>query len=91
MRELAISGADADQQQSPDFCPIQDSSEQTSCAECKDFKTHREVNALMVIFLYFFLLIHVEKKTITPHTFYSNMFFLYARINKIYYSYAWLY
>ncbi|KAI7848167.1 sterol-sensing domain of SREBP cleavage-activation-domain-containing protein [Circinella umbellata] len=48
LRELAISGADAEQQQSPDFCPIQDSSEQTSCAECKDFKTHREVNALML-------------------------------------------
>ncbi|KAI9484324.1 sterol-sensing domain of SREBP cleavage-activation-domain-containing protein [Zychaea mexicana] len=48
LRELAISNVEDDQKQSPDFCPIQDSSEHTSCADCKDFKTHREVNALML-------------------------------------------
>jgi hypothetical protein len=39
-------------QQSPDFCPVQDTAnkeDSKSCAECKDFKTHRVYNALMVI------------------------------------------
>ncbi|KAI8150204.1 sterol-sensing domain of SREBP cleavage-activation-domain-containing protein [Fennellomyces sp. T-0311] len=47
LRELASSGVNTDEL-SPDFCPIQDSTEHTSCAECKDFKTHREMNALML-------------------------------------------
>lgn len=38
-------------QQGPDFCPVQDTpnkEDSKSCAECKDFKTHRVLNALMV-------------------------------------------
>ncbi|KAI9282640.1 hypothetical protein BY458DRAFT_409080, partial [Sporodiniella umbellata] len=40
--------------QSPDFCPIQDTaneSESRSCAECKDLKTHRVFNALILCFI----------------------------------------
>ncbi|KAI9033619.1 hypothetical protein CLU79DRAFT_724609 [Phycomyces nitens] len=38
-------------EQGPDFCPVQDTPDEhdsKSCAECKDFKTHRAVNALML-------------------------------------------
>jgi hypothetical protein len=37
--------------QQPDFCPVQDTpnkDDSKSCAECKEFKTHRVFNALMV-------------------------------------------
>ncbi|KAI9317971.1 sterol-sensing domain of SREBP cleavage-activation-domain-containing protein [Dichotomocladium elegans] len=51
LRELAKSGIDPDQRE-PDFCPIGDSGEGLSCGDCKDFKTHRAVNALMQTFLF---------------------------------------
>lgn len=38
-------------QQNPDFCPVQDTQnkdDSKSCAECKQFKTHRVINALLV-------------------------------------------
>jgi hypothetical protein len=40
--------------QQPDFCPVQDTPDKNdskSCAECKDFKTHRVLNALMVNYM----------------------------------------
>lgn len=50
LHELANYDGDTDQLP-PDFCPIQDTAdkdESKSCAECKDFKTHRVLNSLMV-------------------------------------------
>lgn len=50
LHELANYDGDIDQLP-PDFCPVQetdDKVESKSCAECKDFKTHRVLNSLMV-------------------------------------------
>ncbi|GAA5808997.1 hypothetical protein MFLAVUS_002397 [Mucor flavus] len=41
-------------QTNPDFCPVQDNpneQDSKSCADCKDFKTHRVYNALMLCFV----------------------------------------
>ncbi|CAO3651099.1 unnamed protein product [Mucor hiemalis] len=41
-------------QQNPDFCPVQDTQnkdDSKSCAECKQFKTHRVINALLLCFI----------------------------------------
>lgn len=41
-------------QQNPDFCPVQDTrnkDDSKSCAECKQFKTHRVINALLLCFI----------------------------------------
>lgn len=49
LRELAKFGMDEDQ--ADDFCPVQEPADDNvpkSCAECKQFKTHRTYNALMV-------------------------------------------
>lgn len=49
LRELAKFGMDEDQAE--DFCPVQEPADDNvpkSCAECKQFKTHRTHNALMV-------------------------------------------
>lgn len=49
LRELAKFGMDEDQAE--DFCPVQEPADDNvpkSCAECKQFKTHRTYNALMV-------------------------------------------
>lgn len=46
-----IAAFDTDMKELPtDFCPKQDtaSKDSKSCADCKDFKTHRVYNALMV-------------------------------------------
>jgi hypothetical protein len=53
-------GNDGNQQQEPDFCPVQDTpnkDDSKSCADCKDFKTHRVLNALMVGLFYAALVI----------------------------------
>ncbi|KAI9494157.1 hypothetical protein BDB00DRAFT_928441 [Zychaea mexicana] len=50
LRELAKYNVDADT--APDLCPIQEPinecTEAKSCAECKQFKTHRTLNALVL-------------------------------------------
>lgn len=49
-----IGNRDTEVNQPPDLCPIQDTAnenESKSCAECKDFKTHRVFNALIVIII----------------------------------------
>ncbi|CAO3589846.1 unnamed protein product [Absidia cylindrospora] len=47
-----LSNCDMDAQQNPDFCPIHDDTaaetEPKTCANCKEFKTHRAVNAVLV-------------------------------------------
>ena len=50
LHEIANRDSDTIQQNS-DFCPVQDNpneEDSKSCADCKDFKTHRVYNALMV-------------------------------------------
>ncbi|KAI8138418.1 WD40-repeat-containing domain protein [Fennellomyces sp. T-0311] len=50
LRELQKVSLDADT--APDFCPIQepidDATEPKTCAECKQFKTHRTANAIVL-------------------------------------------
>ncbi|KAI8086590.1 uncharacterized protein BX664DRAFT_336249 [Halteromyces radiatus] len=49
-----LSNCDIDAQQNPDFCPIHDSipdnqfEQPKTCADCKEFKTHRTVNAVLL-------------------------------------------
>lgn len=50
LHELANHESETENKQ-PDFCPVQDTpnkDDSKSCADCKDFKTHRVFNALMV-------------------------------------------
>ncbi|KAI7856671.1 hypothetical protein BDC45DRAFT_503331 [Circinella umbellata] len=53
LRELSKYNIDADT--APDLCPIQEPidecAEAKSCAECKQFKTHRTLNALVLCFI----------------------------------------
>lgn len=60
LHELANFDHDKERIQS-DFCPIQDTTnkeDSKSCAECKEFKTHRVYCAFMVCFIYFMTELH---------------------------------
>jgi hypothetical protein len=51
LHELAKLDSEKKECVDDDFCPIQDTvnkEDSKSCAECKDFKTHRVFNAFMV-------------------------------------------
>lgn len=52
LHELA--NRDKDLQQNPNFCPIHDDindgAEPKTCADCKEFKTHRTINVVLVRF-----------------------------------------
>ncbi|KAG1233591.1 hypothetical protein G6F68_003438 [Rhizopus microsporus] len=64
LHELANYDGDIDQLP-PDFCPVQetdDKVESKSCAECKDFKTHRVLNSLMLCFIVLGLSLFTKKE-----------------------------
>ncbi|CAO3697643.1 unnamed protein product [Rhizopus stolonifer] len=59
-----IGNRDTEVNQPPDLCPIQDTAnenESKSCAECKDFKTHRVFNALILCFIVLGLSFFIKK------------------------------
>ncbi|KAI9487213.1 MAG: hypothetical protein EXX96DRAFT_497661 [Benjaminiella poitrasii] len=54
------------ERQQPDFCPIQDTKnkeDSKSCAECKDFKTHRVYNSFMLCLIVLILSLFCTKGT----------------------------
>ncbi|RCI06284.1 hypothetical protein CU098_003683 [Rhizopus stolonifer] len=60
-----IAAFDTDMKELPtDFCPKQDtaSKDSKSCADCKDFKTHRVYNALMLCFIVLGLSLFTKKE-----------------------------
>ncbi|KAI7901985.1 uncharacterized protein BX663DRAFT_543886 [Cokeromyces recurvatus] len=61
-----LSGFDFEKErQNPDFCPIQDTKnkeDSKSCAECKDFKTHRVYNAFMLCLIVLALSLFCSKE-----------------------------
>ncbi|KAG2197938.1 hypothetical protein INT47_002965 [Mucor saturninus] len=69
LHELANHESETENQQ-PDFCPVQDTpnkDDSKSCADCKDFKTHRIFNALMLCFVVLSLALFCSKDTNHHH------------------------